>query len=71
MKRAFRNGHLQEAFVQKVVQSLRDADAYLPSAPLRAYRFTSAGGRAAEIQDDVPISCNFKVEPWQRFAQFA
>ena len=61
MKGAFRNGQLQEKFVQKVAQAIRDAGAYLPAAPLRAYRFTSAGGRAAELQDGVPISCIFKV----------
>ena len=61
MKRAFRNGQLQEAYVQKITPSLQEADAYLPGAPLRAYRFTSAGGRAADIEDGVPISGIFKV----------
>ena len=50
MRRAFRNGQLQEAYVQKTAQSLREADAYLPGAPLRAYRLTSAGGRAAAVE---------------------
>ena len=38
-------------------------DVHLPSAPLRIYRFTSAGGRAAEISEGsgLPRGCVFKV----------
>ena len=33
----------------------------VPAAPLRAYRFTSAGGRAAAVEDGVLIGCIFKI----------
>ena len=44
-------------------QAADDADdvPHPPAAPLRAYRFTSAGGRAAEVVDGVPRGCIFKV----------
>lgn len=36
-------------------------DVHPPSAPLRCYRFTSAGGRAAEVVEGTPRGCVFKV----------
>ncbi|CAK9092997.1 unnamed protein product [Durusdinium trenchii] len=62
MKRAVRSGAMRQAFVQKYWQSMPgNEDVHPPAAPLRAYRFTSAGGRAAEVVDGFPRACIFKV----------
>ena len=58
MKRAFFNGRRRKSFLA----SYGD-ESPPPAAPLRAYRFTSAGGRAAEIDENtgLPRGCIFKI----------
>ena len=59
MKRAFRSGRL--SFEQSFWDAAEDDTVHPPAAPLRAYRFTSAGGRAPEIVDGEPRFCVFKI----------
>eukprot|EP00442_Polarella_glacialis_P017547 CAMPEP_0115086876 /NCGR_PEP_ID=MMETSP0227-20121206/22874_1 /TAXON_ID=89957 /ORGANISM="Polarella glacialis, Strain CCMP 1383" /LENGTH=809 /DNA_ID=CAMNT_0002476473 /DNA_START=82 /DNA_END=2511 /DNA_ORIENTATION=- len=61
MKRAFFCGHVRQAFLEDFWSSFPEDDVHPPAAPLRAYRFTSAGGRAAEVVDGEPRGCIFKV----------
>lgn len=49
MKHAFFNGRMRDSFVQQFWADVgKDSTIQLPAGPLRAYRFTSAGGSAAE-----------------------
>ena len=62
MKRAFYNGKVRRNFVQKYWAGTLEDDVHPPAAPLRVYRFTSAGGRASELDDGgAPRGCVFKV----------
>ncbi|CAJ1386502.1 unnamed protein product [Effrenium voratum] len=61
MKRAFYGGKARESFIASFWQGADGDDVHPPAAPLRAYRFTSAGGQAAEVVDGVPRGCIFKV----------
>lgn len=61
MKRAFIRGKASAAWLNKYWSQPNPHQIHCPSAPLRAYRFTSAGGRAAELVDGVPRGCVFKV----------
>lgn len=61
MKRAFFLGKVTSRFLDNFWASTTNDDVHPPAAPLRAYRFTSAGGRAAEVVDGLPRGCIFKV----------
>lgn len=61
MKRAFIRGKASTAWVDNYWSAPNPREIHPPAAPLRAYRFTSAGGRAAELVDGVPRGCVFKV----------
>lgn len=62
MKRAFFNGRIRSGFLESYWADA-DHDVHPPAAPLRAYRFTSAGGSAAEIDENsgMPRGCVFKI----------
>lgn len=58
MKQTFRSGR----FLGKALQDWPKEE-WWPGAPLRAYRFTSAGGRAASLgEDGRPLSAIFKIK---------
>ena len=58
MKKTFRCGQ----FLGKALQDWPEEE-WWPAAPLRAYRFTSAGGRAAALgEDGRPLSAIFKIQ---------
>ena len=63
MKRDFFRGQASaswlDSFWSKAGQG--NSGIHPPTAPLRAYRFTSAGGRAAEVEGGVPRGCVFKA----------
>jgi hypothetical protein len=64
MKRAFLNGRIRATFVEQFwAETGEDNTIHPPAGPLRAYRFTSAGGSAAEkdANSGYPRGCVFKI----------
>jgi hypothetical protein len=61
MKGAFRSGKLSSKFLQMFWDNHQDDNVHPPAAPLRAYRFTSAGGCASQIINGEPRSSVFKI----------
>jgi hypothetical protein len=53
---------MRQSFLERFREEVNDANALPPAAPLRAYRFTSAGGAAAEQDESgLPRGCVFKI----------
>lgn len=61
MKRAFIRGKASAAWFDHYWSQENPHEIHPPQAPLRAYRFTSAGGRAAELVGGMPRGCVFKA----------
>ena len=63
MKRCFYNGHLRDGVLEQFWAEAEDTSALPPAAPLRAYRFTTAGGSAAQQDPEtgLPRGCVFKI----------